>query len=85
MLRAVSAVLASALVAIAVVACGETRHPIGDECLRSDDCLSGVCADRVCVSAPSLVTGATSEPPDEEPRIPAADAQVVPKDAGEAG
>jgi hypothetical protein len=72
--------------AFALAACGETRRPIGDECLRDDDCLSGVCADRVCVSAPSLVTGAESPPPDDSPRIPAGDAAVVdaaPKDAGD--
>jgi hypothetical protein len=54
-----------------VVACGETRSPIGDECLRGDDCLSGVCSSRTCVAAPGLVTGAGPPPPDEMPRIPA--------------
>jgi hypothetical protein len=71
---------------VVCVACGETRRPIGDECLRGDDCLSGVCADRTCVSAPSLVTGAQSQPPDETPRIPSADGQAPPpQDAGDAG
>jgi hypothetical protein len=80
----VALALALAL-ALAAAACGETRRPIGDECLRDDDCLSGVCADRACVSAPSLVTGAESPPPDDSPRIPTADAQgadAAPKDAG---
>jgi hypothetical protein len=53
-----------------VMACGETRLPIGDECLRSDDCLSGICSARTCVAAPPLVTGGGAPPPDEEPRIP---------------
>jgi hypothetical protein len=83
------AVLACALVFFPVlasaIACGETRRPIGDECLRGDDCLSGVCADRTCVSAPSLVTGAQSQPPDGTPRIPVSDGQVAPQDAGDAG
>ena len=66
---AVSA-LATALALTVVAACGETRRPIGDECLRGDDCLSGVCSARSCVAAPALVTGAGGPPPDEVPRIP---------------
>lgn len=55
------------------LACGETRRPIGEECLRSDDCLSNVCSSRTCVAAPSLVTGAGPPPPDETARIPVVD------------
>lgn len=51
-------------------ACGESRRPIGSECLRDEDCLSNFCAARACVSAPVLVTGASDPPDDEEPRIP---------------
>jgi hypothetical protein len=53
--------------------CGETRRPIGDECLRGDDCLSSVCSDRTCVAAPALVTGAGPPPADEVPRVPIVD------------
>jgi len=62
-----------ALVLALVAGCGETRRPIGDECLRGDDCLSSVCSSRTCVSAPTLVTGAGAPPPDEVPRIPIVD------------
>lgn len=65
-------------------ACGESRRPIGDECLRDDDCLSGVCANRACVSSPTLVTGAAGSPPDDAPRIPD-DASSAPADAGGGG
>ena len=65
----------------ALVACGETRNPIGDECLRGDDCLSGVCSSRTCVAAPGLVTGAGSPPGDEVPRIPVAEGGAGPTDA----
>jgi hypothetical protein len=69
--------------------CGETRRPIGDECLRDDDCLSAVCAARSCVSAPPLVVGASPAPPEEELRIPEADAASstpsTPPDAGAEG
>lgn len=61
---------ALAAAASVISACGESRKPIGEECLRDDDCLSGICAARTCVSAPALVTGASNPPPDEEPRIP---------------
>ena len=54
-----------------LLACGETRNPIGEECLRGDDCLSGVCSSRTCVAAPGLVTGAGPPPSEEIPRIPA--------------
>jgi hypothetical protein len=60
----------AALVAVLfVLACGETRRSIGDECLRDEDCLSGSCSARACVAAPTLVTGANGEEPDEEPQI----------------
>ena len=61
---------ASALFTLIALACGESRHPIGEECLRDEDCLSGVCGARTCVSAPPLVTGASNPPADEQPRIP---------------
>ncbi|HEY8076726.1 MAG TPA: hypothetical protein VIF62_21520 [Labilithrix sp.] len=67
-----------------VFACGETRRPLGDDCIRSDDCLSGVCADRLCVAAPALVNGAAASPPDDTPRIPDADGSA-PRDAGDGG
>ena len=73
-MRRAPAVTALLLVLAAGSACGETRRPIGDECLRSDDCLSGVCSDRTCVAAPRLVTGAGGPPPDEVPRVPIVDA-----------
>ena len=57
-MRVVLAALALAGRWLLARACGETRRPIGEECLRGDDCLSGVCSARTCVAAPPLVTGA---------------------------
>lgn len=81
-LRGVTAIVV-AIVSVAIVlsACGESRRPIGEECLRDDDCLSGICAARSCVSAPGLVTGASNPPPDEEPRIPDGGTGGAPADA----
>jgi hypothetical protein len=77
------AVLALVVLAL-LAACGETRNPIGDECLRGEDCLSGVCSSRTCVAAPPLVNGAGGPPPDETARIPIADAgpSDAPKEGG---
>ncbi len=61
------------LVLLVATACGETRSPIGDECIRGEDCLSGVCSSRTCVAAPPLVNG-SGPPPDETARIPIGDA-----------
>lgn len=63
-----------------VFACGESRRPIGEECLRDEDCLSSVCAERSCVSAPTLISG-SSGAPDETPRLASDDAAAPPADA----
>lgn len=73
------------LAVLAVAACGETRRPIGEECLRGEDCLSDVCSSRTCVAAPPLVNVSTGPPPDETPRIPNADAAAAPADAANEG
>ncbi|MBX3208625.1 MAG: hypothetical protein KF764_26565 [Labilithrix sp.] len=85
-MRAVLA-FACALVApiVLVCACGESRRPIGEECLRDEDCLSNFCAARSCVSAPTLVTGAGSPPDDEAPLIPTGDGASFGPDAGPDG
>ena len=86
--RRAHAALTTLVVLSLMAACGETRRPIGDECLRSDDCLSGVCSARTCVAAPALVNAAVGTPPDEMPLVPivdggASDAAVA--DAKEGG
>jgi hypothetical protein len=83
--RAVAVLAVLALAVLAVLAgCGETRRPIGEECLRDDDCLSAVCSARACVSAPPLVVGAPPAAPEEELRIPEADAGAGPSQVGDA-
>ena len=42
-------------------ACTETRRTIGDDCLKADDCLSGVCTSQKCTPAPPLLD-ATAPP-----------------------
>jgi hypothetical protein len=40
-----------------IVACGEDRRGIGEDCLRDDDCLSGVCLAQRCAAPPPLTDG----------------------------
>lgn len=70
LVRATSVV--ASLACAVVLACGETRQPIGEECLRDDDCLSNVCSARTCVPAPQLTVPYGGKP-DEEPSIPDSD------------
>ena len=77
--------LAVTIALAAIVACGETRRPIGDECLRDDDCLSGVCSARSCVSAPPLRVGTSGPTPDEQPDIAEGGTTPPPADASTEG
>ncbi len=72
--RALGMLGAVALLQVGLAACGETRSPIGDECLCGEDSLSGVCSSRTCVAAPPLVNGTGGAPPEETVRIPVGDA-----------
>jgi hypothetical protein len=36
-------------------ACAETRRPLGEACIKDDDCLSGVCAAQQCAARPPLL------------------------------
>lgn len=82
--RALVGFALGAAFALAALACGESRNPIGEECLRNEDCLSNVCAARSCVSAPTLISGAASAP-DETPRLAPDDAAPPSADASSEG
>ncbi|MEI7894894.1 MAG: hypothetical protein WCI05_17485 [Myxococcales bacterium] len=38
-------------------ACAELRRSLGEECLKDDDCLSGICSQLQCVAAPPMLDG----------------------------
>ena len=40
--------LAPVLLVVALASCAETRRSLGEECLKNDDCLSGLCVARAC-------------------------------------
>ena len=70
--------VAAVLIAFLVCACMETRRSLGEDCLKNDDCLSGVCAQFLCASAPPTInTPRTAPPADAEPD----EGAVVPEDA----
>jgi hypothetical protein len=71
--------------AFGIVACAETRRSLGGSCLKDDDCLSGICADQECTSAPPLLD---AEPPatvaaDAEPGPEASIDAAPPPEAGD--
>ena len=37
-------------------ACATTKRAPGEECLKSEDCLSGICSQLVCAAAPPLTS-----------------------------
>ncbi len=50
------------LLLLVLGACTESRRTIGEDCLKADDCLSGVCSSQKCTAAPPLLD-ATVIPP----------------------
>jgi uncharacterized membrane protein YgcG len=43
-------------------ACAETKRSLGDECLKDQDCLSGICSQLVCAAAPPLIDAMVENP-----------------------
>lgn len=76
--RSVGGLILTMAIALVLVGpgCGETRRPLGDECLRDDDCLSSACSGRVCVAAPPL-TNDQLGPPDRGAKLPDATTNLV--------
>lgn len=64
--REVAAVaIAAGLVATwALAACTETRRPLGEDCLKNGDCLSGICSGLRCVATPPFLDGSPEGTPD---------------------
>lgn len=59
-------------------ACAETRRSVGEDCLKSQDCLSGICSQLVCIASPPTTdVQADANVPEE-----AAPAEAGPSDAG---
>lgn len=52
--RALAVVVAVLAVTGLAAACAQTKRSLGDACLKSEDCLSGICSQLVCVGEPPL-------------------------------
>jgi hypothetical protein len=78
------AVLAAALVVVGLAqACVESRRSLGDECLKSQDCLSGICSQFVCAAPPpTLDTEENAEAASPE-AAPALDGEAVEASGGD--
>lgn len=70
------------LALLALVACGETRRTLGEECIRDDDCLSNVCSARQCAGQPPLISGASGGSPTDGVDPPSPDEADAGGDAG---
>jgi len=86
--RSVPALVLAALVAsaVALFACAETRRTLGEDCLKSDDCLSGICSSLKCAEAPPILgaspTATADSGVDAAPDVAADSAPDVENDAG---
>jgi hypothetical protein len=73
--RFASSVCASfSLIAIALGGCEEQRRALGEECIRNEDCLTGICGSRICISErpkvdirPAQASDDAGTPADPEP------------------
>jgi hypothetical protein len=58
------AVVAPWLLAVGVApACVQTQRALDEDCLKDQDCLSGICSQLKCAAAPPLLDGAPQAPP----------------------
>jgi hypothetical protein len=49
--------VAATLVAGVIAACAESRFPLGSDCLKDEDCLSGICSQQRCTATPPYLDG----------------------------
>ncbi len=55
------------------LACTDTRRGLGEQCLKSEDCVSNLCVARECASQPPLITGTSQPPADAGPDVTVVD------------
>jgi hypothetical protein len=51
-----AAALAALAIGALLAACADTAKVLGEECIKSQDCQSGLCESQVCVAAPPFLT-----------------------------
>ena len=55
-LRPLGLVVAVSLALGVALGCAQTKRALGDECLKSEDCLSGICSQLLCAASPPLTS-----------------------------
>jgi hypothetical protein len=81
-----SRALARASVAVVLLAMGAsagcqlTSRALGEDCLKDQDCLSGICSQLKCAAAPPLLSGIPQGTPDTG--APPQDSAAPPPDTG---
>jgi hypothetical protein len=82
------AVLAAALAVVGLAqGCAESRRSLGDECLKSQDCLSGICSQFACAASPPTLDTEENADAASPEAGPSPDAALLPDtvpDTGEA-
>ena len=58
--------LAAGAVGALVASCTASRGSIGADCLKDEDCISGVCAELTCAASPTYLDGEANLEPDAE-------------------
>jgi hypothetical protein len=57
---------AAPLSAVLAASCTDDRGSLGDDCLKDQDCVSGVCAQLTCAAGPTYLDSEAPEGPDAE-------------------
>jgi hypothetical protein len=62
----VTPLAAGAVGALVAASCTASRGSIGDDCLKDEDCISGVCAELTCAASPTYLDGEANLETDAE-------------------
>jgi len=61
----------------------QTRRAVGDDCLKDDDCLSGICSQLRCAAAPPTIDAQVVAEAAAGPSSDAAPDEASPEDASQ--
>jgi hypothetical protein len=79
--RWLALLVAGPLSALLAASCTDDRGSIGDDCLKDEDCASGVCAELVCAAGPTYLDAAPAVADAEEMIDAAATSEAGARDA----
>jgi hypothetical protein len=80
------AVISALAIGVVLAACVDSTKVLGEECVKSDDCQSGLCESFVCVAAPPFLMVPPANTSDAgEASAPDSAADTATTDANDAG